>query len=142
MRNYELKYKGKDYSVKMISLTSSEAIMEVDGVEHTITIGAVNEVLSTAVPDFSGYETETAPKPKPGAASAVEGAVTAPIPGSIMEVYVKVGDSVKTGDPLFKMEAMKMENEISARVDGTVSSVSISAGDTVNQGDELIVIAP
>ena len=66
----------------------------------------------------------------------------APIPGAIVDVYVQSGDEVKAGQPLFKMEAMKMENEINSRIDGVVVAVNISVGDSVNQGDELVVISP
>lgn len=64
-------------------------------------------------------------------------AVNAPMPGNILDVRVKPGDSVKAGDTLLILEAMKMENEISAPQDGTIASVNVSKGDTVNSGDLL-----
>lgn len=71
-----------------------------------------------------------------GAAGAV--AVKAPMPGNILDVKVKAGDSVKAGDVLAILEAMKMENEIVAPQDGTVASVNVNKGDTVNSGDTLV----
>jgi biotin carboxyl carrier protein len=68
--------------------------------------------------------------------------VTAPIPGSILSVYVKVGDTVAAGEPLLKMEAMKMENEINARIGGTVTAVNVQEGDSVSQGQELVLVSP
>jgi biotin carboxyl carrier protein len=59
-----------------------------------------------------------------------------------MAVFVKVGDKVQAGQPLFKMEAMKMENEINSFLDGTVSGINVNAGDNVNQGQELMSITP
>ena len=70
-------------------------------------------------------------------AALVAVAVNAPMPGNILDVRVKPGDSVKAGDTLLILEAMKMENEISAPQDGTIASVNVSKGDTVNSGDLL-----
>lgn len=77
-----------------------------------------------------------------GAPVAAAGAVsvTAPMPGNILDVKVKAGDSVKAGDTLLILEAMKMENEISAPQDGTIASVNVRKGDVVNSGDLLITM--
>ena len=77
-----------------------------------------------------------APKAAAGAAGAV--AVKAPMPGNILDVKVAAGASVKAGDVLVILEAMKMENEIVAPQDGTVASVNVNKGDTVNSGDVLV----
>ena len=77
-----------------------------------------------------------APKAAAGAAGAV--AVKAPMPGNILDVKVSAGASVKAGDVLVILEAMKMENEILAPQDGTVASVNVNKGDTVNSGDVLV----
>jgi biotin carboxyl carrier protein len=62
------------------------------------------------------------------------------MPGTILDVKVSNGPSVKEGDVLCNLEAMKMENEIFAPASGTVSSVSVQKGATVNPGDTLCVI--
>lgn len=72
----------------------------------------------------------------PAAAGAVE--VKAPMPGNILDVKVAAGTSVKAGDVLVILEAMKMENEIVAPQDGTVASINVHKGDTVNSGDTLV----
>ena len=64
--------------------------------------------------------------------------VKAPMPGNILDVKVAAGASVKAGDVLVILEAMKMENEIVAPQDGTVASVNVNKGDTVNSGDVLV----
>ncbi|MBP5730599.1 MAG: biotin/lipoyl-binding protein [Clostridia bacterium] len=64
--------------------------------------------------------------------------VKAPMPGSILRVFVKPGDKVKAGEKLLILEAMKMENEITAPEDGTVISVPVSAGNSVAAGAELV----
>ena len=60
------------------------------------------------------------------------------LPGNILDVKVKAGASVKAGDVLVILEAMKMENEIVAPQDGTVASINVNKGDTVNSGDVLV----
>ncbi|MFQ6123731.1 MAG: biotin/lipoyl-containing protein [Candidatus Heimdallarchaeota archaeon] len=82
-------------------------------------------------------ELKTAPpptEPVPG-----KGAVTAPIPGTVLRVDFKVGDSVSQGDVLLILEAMKMENEIIAPQDGKIKKI-VSPNTTVNFGDELCII--
>lgn len=69
-----------------------------------------------------------------------EGAVTAPMTGKIISVMVQKGDSVKVGDVLCVLEAMKMENEITAQKAGVVQEVRVSEGMSVNEGEPLIVI--
>lgn len=77
---------------------------------------------------------------KPAAPAGAQGAVTvkSPMPGTILDVKVAVGDSVKAGDPLVILEAMKMENDIVAPQDGTVASIDVNKGDAVNSGDVLV----
>ncbi len=76
--------------------------------------------------------------PKPATAGGTS--VNAPMPGSVLEVKVSIGDSVNEGDVLVVLEAMKMENELTASQAGTVGQVLVKKGDTVNSGDPLIVL--
>ena len=66
--------------------------------------------------------------------------ITSPMPGSIFKLNVKPGDSVKKGDVVLILEAMKMENEIFAAEDAVVSSVEVKEGATVNTGDVLVIL--
>ncbi len=84
-------------------------------------------------------EAKPAAPPKPSA--AVPGGksnVASPMPGTILKVNVKPGDSVKKGDVIMILEAMKMENEIMAPDDGVVASVTVSEGASVSTGDVLV----
>jgi biotin carboxyl carrier protein len=69
---------------------------------------------------------------------ATASTVPAPIPGVILELYVKEGDEVKTGADLLKMEAMKMENLITAPRAGKIAKVHVKVGDPVGQGKALV----
>lgn len=80
-----------------------------------------------------------APAAAPVAAAAGE-KVTSPMPGTILNVLVKQGDTVKEGQNLIVLEAMKMENEVLAPVSGTVVQLCVAKGASVNTGDLLIVI--
>ena len=67
--------------------------------------------------------------------------VTSPMPGTILSVNVQNGATVKKGDVLMILEAMKMENEIMAPCDGTIASVNVTSGAAVDTGATLCVIA-
>ncbi len=91
--------------------------------------------------------TSPAPKKAPAKATAPAPAkagsgepVKAPMPGVILDIKVSQGQSVKKGDCVFILEAMKMENEIFAPVDGTVESITVSKGQNVNSGEVLMTI--
>ena len=67
--------------------------------------------------------------------------ITAPMPGTILNICVKEGEKVKKGQVLAVLEAMKMENEIVAPVDGEITSITVGKGQNVNLGDSLLKIA-
>ena len=104
--------------------------ISVNGVAYSV---SVEETAAGAAPVAAAAPAAPA---APASAGAVE--VKAPMPGNILDVKVAVGASVKAGDVLVILEAMKMENEIVAPQDGTVASVNVNKGDTVNSGDTLV----
>ena len=81
-----------------------------------------------------------APKAAPKAAAGAGEKVAAPMPGTIVSVNVSNGQSVKAGDVLVVLEAMKMENEIKAPSDGTITSVVVAKGESVDTGATLVTI--
>ena len=118
-------------------------IVTVNGVAYNVTVEEGTGAAAASAPVAAAPAAAPAPAaPAPAAPAAPAGAagsvtVTAPMPGNILDVKVKAGDSVKAGDTLLILEAMKMENEISAPQDGTVASVNVRKGDVVNSGDLL-----
>lgn len=100
----------------------------------------VEETQSFANAPVSAAPAKEAPKAAPKAAPAGANAVCAPMPGTIVDIKVSEGASVKSGDVLCILEAMKMENEIVAPADGVVASVNTSKGASVNTGDALVTL--
>ena len=113
----------------------------VNGVAYDVVVeelGATSAPVAPVAPAPVAAPTPVAaPAAKP-AAPAGANAIKAPMPGNIIKVNVKAGDSVKKGDVLCVLEAMKMENDIMAPADGTVASVSVTAGQSV-QTDAVLV---
>ncbi len=104
--------------------------------------GTMYEVEIELVSENEAKSSNTqAPKAAAPAANGAGEKVTAPMPGNILEVKVNVGDTVKKGQVLFILEAMKMENEIMAGCDGKVTSVGVTKGQTVDTGIALCTIA-
>lgn len=114
-------------------------IVTVNGVAYNVTVEEGTGAPVAAPAAAPAPAPAAAPAPAPAAPAAPAGAagavsVNAPMPGNILDVKVKPGDSVKAGDTLLILEAMKMENEISAPQDGTIASVDVRKGDVVDSG--------
>ncbi len=114
----------------------------VNGVAYSVSVeetaAGAAPVAAPAAPVAAPAAPAAAPKAAAPAGAAGAVAVKAPMPGNILDVKVAAGASVKAGDVLVILEAMKMENEIVAPQDGTVASINVHKGDTVNSGDTLV----
>jgi len=86
-------------------------------------------------PKSASVETPNAPKPVVGGFK-----VKSPLPGSVINIVAKEGQSVKRGDVLLTLESMKMENSILAEKDGVVKSIAVAAGQSVMQDDLLLIM--
>ena len=150
MKNYKFKINGNEYSVDINEVEGQEIKLDVNGTPYTVTVDKemraqkprttiVSSAPSPRVAAAAG-EVQRASAPKPGGA-ANGTKVATPLPGTILDVFVNVGDQVKAGQRVVLLEAMKMENNIEADTDGTVTSVNVRKGDSVLEGDTLIVIS-
>lgn len=115
---------------------------EVEVEQGKATLKGTNEVAAGTVKTVDGVKlknTEAASQPQPNTNGAGE-QLKAPMPGQILDIKVSIGDSVKQGDTLFILEAMKMENEITANKSGVITQISVTKGTIVATNDVLAVI--
>jgi len=117
----------------------------VNGNSYEVEVEEVGGVVTSAPAQKAAPAAKAAPvskaAPAPKAApSEGEEVITAPMPGTVLDIKVSVGDTVSNGDVVIILEAMKMENEIISPVDGKIVSVNVSNGASVNSDDVLIVI--
>ena len=129
---YKVTLNGRTYEVEVVA-------------DKAMCVAEYEAIAPAAAP--AAAPVAAAPVAAPAAAPAAGGmtvtggeSVKAPMPGNILRVAVKAGDSVKEGQLLCVLEAMKMENEIYAPCAGVVSAVPVSKGSTVNTGDLLVAI--
>lgn len=142
-KHYKLVLHGSEYDVRVIGTGHREGdvkplFLEIDGrlEEVMIEIKEYEEVVEELAIPTAGVALEVAKRPK----AVNEGDVTTPIPGKIISILVKKGESVKIGQPVLIVEAMKMENEIHSPKDGIVREVYVSEGDNVMPDEALILI--
>ncbi|HMU43837.1 MAG TPA: biotin/lipoyl-binding protein [Ignavibacteriaceae bacterium] len=145
MKKFKFTIHGNKYDVNIVNVEDNIAEIEVNGAVYQVEVDKViaqsktpKLVRSVAVPTTESRKTEqrtSAPSSPKGT-----GFIKSPLPGVILDVYVKEGDVVKIGTKLLMLEAMKMENNINADKDGVVKSIKIKTGDSVLEGDTLIEI--
>ena len=142
MKNYKLKINGNDYNVDINEVEGQEIKLNVNGTDYVVTVDKeIKQQKKTVV---------SSPRPQvaPAAGGSVQKSntpsagskVTTPLPGTILDVFVNVGDAVKEGQTVVLLEAMKMENNIEADTTGTVKEIKVRKGDSVLEGDVLIII--
>ena len=102
---------------------------------YTITVNGT--AYDVTVEEGTGSAAPTAPKAAPKAASAGSVKVEASVPGKVLKIEASVGQSVKAGDNIIILEAMKMEIPVVAPQDGTVASIDVAVGAAVENGDVL-----
>lgn len=133
MKKFNVTVNGKTYAVE---------VEEVGGVQGGFTYQPVQQASPAPAPVQSApAPAAPAPAPAPKAPLSVEGeTISAPMPGTILDIKVTEGQSVKAGDILVILEAMKMENEIVSPKDGVINAIHTSKSTNVSSGDPLITI--
>lgn len=124
---YKITLKGRTYEVE-VEHGEAMLIDEYDAIAPA----------PAAAPAAAAPVAAAAPAAAPAAVAGT--AVTAPLPGNVLEIKVKPGESVKAGQLLVLIEAMKMENEVFAPADGVVKQILTQKGALVATGDTLLVI--
>lgn len=147
MKTYRFKINGNEYNVDINSVAGNIADVTVNGTSYQVEMeDAPSAPAAPAAPSVpaapvqAAAPVQTAPAPKPAASGAGK-PVTSPLPGVIIAVKVNVGDTVKAGQELAVLEAMKMENSIEATHDGTVTAVHVAKGDSVLEGAVIVTVA-
>lgn len=133
MRKFQVTVNGNTYEVEVEELQGGQAAAPVAA---PVTASAP----APSAPAAPKAAPQKAATPAPAAVPAGATKVTSPMPGTILEIKVNIGDSVKLGDTIAILEAMKMENEIVATADGKIASINTSKGASVNTGDLIATI--
>ena len=145
MKNFKFTINGNIYDAEIIGIEDNIAEVAINGVAYSVEIDRKMQSVKTpklvrtmAVPSTDSHPSMT--KTASPAAPKGTGNIKSPLPGVILEIYVKEGDAVKIGQKLLILEAMKMENIICADKEGRVALIKTGKGDSVMEGDILIVI--
>ncbi|MDY5968619.1 MAG: biotin/lipoyl-containing protein [Bacteroidales bacterium] len=149
MKEYKFNINGTEYSVNINEVEDQDINLEVNGTPYKVTVDhAMRRPAPKAMPAATRPLQPSSPTPaassvkpaapKPAEAKGVK--ITTPLPGTILDVFVNVGDVVEPGKVVVNLEAMKMENNIESDVQGTVTAVNVRKGDSVLEGDTLVVI--
>ena len=140
MKKFKFTISGKQYEVEVQSFENDKAQVVVNGTQYEVDVEREKEEAKPVI----------APRPKAAPAPAAAAApvagdangvkAVAPLPGTIMQIFVNVGDQVKRGDKILMYEAMKMENNYLAEVDGVIKDIKVKVGDNILQGAVLAII--
>jgi glutaconyl-CoA/methylmalonyl-CoA decarboxylase subunit gamma len=143
MKKIKFLINGNPYDMAVKSINDETAVVECNGVDYEVEIlesrpeqKTPRLIRKNAAPSSSD-KVERTYKPTEHVGSQY---IKAPIPGTILSVNVKPGDSVEIGQVVAKMEAMKMENNILASSDGVVKSVNVGSGSSVLEGEVIITL--
>ncbi len=143
---YKITVNNKTYEVEIENINARPVIAFVDGDRFEVMPENADQVETGKDAHAKTEKKAFNPNPAPAASSspnpALSGnALTAPLPGTVIEVFVKAGEKVEAGQVVVIIEAMKMKNSIRSVYSGTVSDVLVSAGQSVAHKQALIKFA-
>ena len=145
-KEYKYKINGIKFNVLIDDPQDNKVHVEVNGVPYTVELDKSPAVKPSAIKPVKKPEkaprTETGKKvvAQPTAPAAGGYKVKAPLPGTIMSIAVKVGDTVASGDTVCVLEAMKMENAIHTPKGGVVKQILVNVGDAVPQDGDIMIL--
>lgn len=143
MKEYKITINGNEY-VTSVSIEDGVANVTVNGQEFTgVAIEGLakkNKSMPRVAPRPAAGDAPVVAAPRPASTGGAGTPIKSPLPGVILDVFVKEGDAVKAGQRLMLLEAMKMENNIDADRGGVVKQILVQQGATVMEGDSLIII--
>lgn len=143
MKEYSFKINGNRYNVAVNSVSGNIADVTVNGVSYQV---EMENAAAQAAPVQAQAAQAPAQTGAPAPAQTTRPAtgsgktVASPLPGVIIDIKVNVGDTVKAGQTVAVLEAMKMENDIQAEHDGTVTAINAAKGDSVLEGAAIVTI--
>lgn len=140
MRKFNITVNGKAYEVDVEEVGGAMPVSRPAAPVAPVAAPAPTAAPAPAAAPAPTPAPAAAPAAAPIAASAGGTKIASPMPGTILDIKVNVGDAVKTGDVLLILEAMKMENEIMAPCTGRVAAIGVTKGQNVNSGELMIVI--
>ena len=135
---YNVKIGDKTFAVEIDDINTRPILARVDGQEFEVS-PETDTLL--AAPQASEPTPGSAHKPAITGANLSGNTMTAPLPGTVIEVFIKPGDEVEAGQVILIIEAMKMKNSIRSVRDGSVAAVLVSAGQTVSHKQALMEFA-
>jgi biotin carboxyl carrier protein len=134
MTRYKYRINGKEYEVTINSVSETDAKVTVNGNSYDVEIIKEEKVQEPA------YQRPAIPAREACTPATVDKSLKSPLPGMILAIKVKVGDTVREGQPVAVLEAMKMENEILSEHDGIVTEINVEKGETVLEGAVIVTI--
>jgi biotin carboxyl carrier protein len=134
MTSYKYKINGKEYEVTINSVSETNAQVTVNGASYEV------EMIQEEKPQDPIYKRPSIPAREAAPHAEADKSLKSPLPGMILAIKVKVGDTVREGQPVAVLEAMKMENEILSEHDGTVTEIHVEKGETVLEGATIVTI--
>jgi glutaconyl-CoA/methylmalonyl-CoA decarboxylase subunit gamma len=142
MKKFKFTIGGDEFDVELVAREANILKIEVNGTEYEVELQ--KEVVVSKTPILVRAEVPPPTKKETRITRTITKttnvAVRSPLPGTIVSVLVSDGDTVKLGQKLLTMEAMKMENNVIAEKDGIVRSIKVKPGDSVLQNDVLLEI--
>lgn len=139
MKKYSFTIRGNKYDVNLHKYEGDTAKIEVNGTVYEVEVHHEKATSKTPTLVRSSVPTRKTNVEAPAAGGGSH-TIKAPLPGNIISILIKEGDTVARGQKLLVYEAMKMENDVMAEADGVVKSIKVNVGDSVLQGDTLIEI--